>query len=307
MVKATTVQKIYVLCAQEPKSISLSVDHKFWTGLQFLYELFTPILKWITILEANGCHLNLVTKAFSDIMQTCQNHLVESPLALEEDEQIIKFITNRRKFVLHSIHSAANLLDPKLNGENLSRDEQLKGHQFIFNRIEHVYGNEENLISEIQKDFAEYRSSRGLYSKSFVKSAAKSSDPITWWVGMFCGTELSSIPADILSMPASTAATERSFSAYGNIHSIKRNRLTTTKAGKLAYVSHNLKLLNSSTRKKQMRIDFACSSGIDKGEENNCTESESGDLEDWSDSDEDSYKKNSTIEAVELFDSDDCT
>ena len=96
---------------------------------------------------------------------------------------------------------------------------------------------------------------------------------MTWWVGMFCGTELSSIAAHILSMPASTAATERSFSAYGNIHSIKRNRLTTTKAGKSAYVLHNLELLNSSTRKQQIRIDFSCSSGMDKGEEYNCTES----------------------------------
>ena len=83
--------------------------------------------------------------------------------------------------------------------------------------------------------------------------------------------------------------------------------MRTTKAGELAYVSHNLKLLNSSTRKKQMRIDFSCSSGIDIGEEYNSIESESGDLEDWSDSDEDSYKQNSTIEAVDLFDSDDST
>ena len=56
-----------------------------------------------------------------------------------------------------------------------------------------------------------------------------------------------------------------------------------------------------------MRIDFSCSSGIDIGEEYNSIESESGDLEDWSDSDEDSYKQNSTIEAVDLFDSDDST
>ena len=43
-------------------------------------------------------------------------------------------------------------------------------------------------------------------------------------------------------MPASTAATERIFSKYGNVHTNKRNRLTTERAGRLTYVAHNLKL-----------------------------------------------------------------
>ena len=48
--------------------------------------------------------------------------------------------------------------------------------------------------------------------------------------------------AEILIMPASTAATERTFSKYGNIQNNKRNRLKTERAGKLVYLSHNLKL-----------------------------------------------------------------
>lgn len=45
-------------------------------------------------------------------------------------------------------------------------------------------------------------------------------------------------------MPASSAATERSFSVYSHIHSKKRNRLTNDRAAKLLYVSHNENLLN---------------------------------------------------------------
>ncbi|KAH9645083.1 hypothetical protein HF086_005628 [Spodoptera exigua] len=40
-------------------------------------------------------------------------------------------------------------------------------------------------------------------------------------------------------------ATERTFSIHGNIHSLKRNRLTTERAAKLAYISYNWNLLHN--------------------------------------------------------------
>ena len=42
--------------------------------------------------------------------------------------------------------------------------------------------------------------------------------------------------------PPTSAACERSFSTYGNIHMAKRNRLTTARAGKLVLISQNMKL-----------------------------------------------------------------
>lgn len=45
-------------------------------------------------------------------------------------------------------------------------------------------------------------------------------------------------------MPASSAATERSFSAYSHIHTKKRNKLDNKRAAKLLYVAHNENLLN---------------------------------------------------------------
>ncbi|CAH2015265.1 unnamed protein product [Acanthoscelides obtectus] len=57
-------------------------------------------------------------------------------------------------------------------------------------------------------------------------------------------------------MPASSAATERSFSIYGFIHSSRRNRLTAEGAGKVTFIAPNLKLLDqdqvsaTSTRSK---------------------------------------------------------
>jgi len=64
-----------------------------------------------------------------------------------------------------------------------------------------------------------------------------------WWKGTCFCLNLSAIPLAILEMPPTTAATERSFSIQGFIHSSKRNRLTTERAVKLTFISHNLKIM----------------------------------------------------------------
>lgn len=46
-----------------------------------------------------------------------------------------------------------------------------------------------------------------------------------------------------LTAPCTSAATERIFSLHGNIHNVKRNRLTTERVAKPAYISYNWNLL----------------------------------------------------------------
>ncbi|CAI6365190.1 unnamed protein product [Macrosiphum euphorbiae] len=53
---------------------------------------------------------------------------------------------------------------------------------------------------------------------------------------------LSQIAIAILSCPPTSASTERSFSTYGLLHTIERNRLTNERSAKLVYIKHNLKL-----------------------------------------------------------------
>lgn len=92
-------------------------------------------------------------------------------------------------------------------------------------------------------ELAEYRAKEGFFSKTYVLKSIEKVDAIVWWKGICFGSKLSRVAVDILSMPPTTAATERSFSTYGLIHSAKRNRLTVDRAGNLTYVAHNLKLL----------------------------------------------------------------
>jgi len=63
--------------------------------------------------------------------------------------------------------------------------------------------------------------------------------PLTWW-NIFCSSTHLCVIANkiLLSVPATSAATERSFSTFSNIHTKKRNRLTSSNASKISFVAH---------------------------------------------------------------------
>ncbi|GBP42646.1 hypothetical protein EVAR_87197_1 [Eumeta japonica] len=69
-------------------------------------------------------------------------------------------------------------------------------------------------------------------------------DPVVWWKGLCRSKLLSRVAVKILIVPCTSAAIERSFSAHAYIQSHKRNRLTTDRAAKVAYISYNWNLLH---------------------------------------------------------------
>ncbi|KAF2901802.1 hypothetical protein ILUMI_04385 [Ignelater luminosus] len=73
--------------------------------------------------------------------------------------------------------------------------------------------------------------------------------PVTFWKGICTEFPLRFVAEAVLTMPATSAVTERSFSSYGNIHTKKRSRLSVKRAGMLTYVNHNLKLFSATADK----------------------------------------------------------
>jgi len=154
-------------------------------------------------------------------------------------------VSNRREICIKAVHKAANLLDPALEGKHLSEDDVAEAMEYICHLSQQFDSTDEE---EVLQDLANYRSKDGLWRKDIIWKRAQKVSPSTWWKGI-CSSRrhLSCIASRILQLPATSAAVERSFSTYGNIHSAKRNRLTVERAGKLVYVSHNLRLIDCSS------------------------------------------------------------
>ena len=85
-----------------------------------------------------------------------------------------------------------------------------------------------------------YSAKDGFYAMPFLWKKIANISPVSWWNGYCTNQESSKIAGRLLKLPSTTAAVERSFSCYSNIHAAKRNRLMNCRASKLVVVSQNI-------------------------------------------------------------------
>ena len=96
--------------------------------------------------------------------------------------------------------------------------------------------------SKLFEECALHSAKKGFFEKVYLWTNVSANSPIAWWNG-YCGRkELNKIACKILRLPATSAAVERSFSCYSNVHTAIRNRLSNERAEKLVFVSQNINL-----------------------------------------------------------------
>ncbi|XP_047146123.1 uncharacterized protein LOC124818995 [Hydra vulgaris] len=213
----------------------------FWDRVEGFFKLLSPRADAIKKTESNAPMSSTVVETFHFLEDHIFKNVTVSPFSKKEEEEAKKIFKKRKEFCLTEIHLAANILDLKFQSRVLTGEQKIDACEVIHNIAA--------IMPEVNKeimmyDLAIYQSKGGIFLKSFIWTAVGITQPINWWKGLCSFTELSKVASRILQLPASSAACERSFSTYSNIHSAKRNRLTTVRAGKLVLISQNLKLEN---------------------------------------------------------------
>lgn len=118
--------------------------------------------------------------------------------------------------------------------------------ELIIARDNYLNGDNSNPVIEIFTDVAHYKEKEGTFSAAFVHNTIQAVPPIILWKTNNSDSKLSSTAVDILSLPATSAAIERTFSKYENVQTTKWNRLLTDRVGMLTYISFNLKVLSKT-------------------------------------------------------------
>lgn len=75
-----------------------------------------------------------------------------------------------------------------------------------------------------------------------VWHSAQHISPSAWWDGLCASQTLALIPSRVLQIPPSSAACERNWSEFGNVHTKLRNRLTNDRVEKRLFVHAYLNL-----------------------------------------------------------------
>ncbi|KAF9418293.1 hypothetical protein HW555_004826, partial [Spodoptera exigua] len=200
------------------------LDEEFWKMIDESTAILERITDYIFKLEGNESYINDVYMAFKDIKSRLV-FLLPGFSSLFDDnirDRILNAVDKRRENCIKPIHLAAYMLDPKCQGIEMNEDEEIIAMDFI-----HEKGRQLNL--EVITDLANYRAREGFWAKSFVWASLQNMKPLTWWKGICKNKALSKVAACLLTAPCTSAATKRTFSIHGNIHSLKRNSPSTIK------------------------------------------------------------------------------
>ena len=134
----------------------------------------------------------------------------------------------------------AYYLDPRYHGQLLSEN-------YPFSTIAEEASKfvNQNSSGQLAKELLWYNNKTGPFGKSIFWELEVVNNPIDWWNGLQKEVPiLGNLAIRLMSIPASTASSERNWSNFGFIQNIKRNRLTNARTFKLVSIYANLRLTN---------------------------------------------------------------
>ena len=236
----------------------------------------------VTILEGDSPEIGATVEAFAELKDHFTTASPKSPMTKKEEKQVLTILEDRKQFWSKAVHNAANLLDPRFAGKNLSAEAVIDACEYIC-KMSTRYDVSEG---EVLADIANYLAKSGLWSKEFVWKSAQEVSPVVWWKGICASRPLSKAAINMLSLPATSAACERSFSTYGNVRTAKRNCVRNIIAMKLVYIAQNLKLCSTSSSEQETKVEAASIKGSNSIRLPKTKEEESLDVDMCDESDE---------------------
>ncbi|KMS96520.1 hypothetical protein BVRB_8g202130 [Beta vulgaris subsp. vulgaris] len=98
---------------------------------------------------------------------------------------------------------------------------------------------------KLRDEFAEFQLKKGIYSMPQAQIDVVAMDAIDWWCVYGSQTpNLAEVAKRVLTQPITSSSAERTWNTYGNILSLKRNRLNRSRTDKLVYIHSNLRLIS---------------------------------------------------------------
>lgn len=234
----------------------------FWPLSVCCEKILAPLRNAVKSAEGDLVRASAIPRIWNYVANTIKEVLSNDDCLIPQDEKtlITEAVIRRREFSVRDVQKAANILDPRFMGKDLTGAEQKQGLSLIVK-----VGSEFQLSScQIMKDFMELKSHSGeVYGNPLIWEAVDiAMDPLNWWSAFCEGQPLQIVALKLLSLPASAAAVERSNKEYSLHKTKKRNRLSNTVSATVTKVAYNIKVQQSfKKRKKQVHTALQFSDG----------------------------------------------
>jgi len=213
-------------------------DQGFWLNARSVLRLVRPVVNALAILERDGCCLSMVFDRFNFLKKHDVYRNLVSGVDTEVLSRILQKIESRWEFVRTESISAAYLLDPSKGVDAFEGDD-------LSTTINHTVSLAERVGLPPGVDVQQFRPAvlafvrmKMRWSPDERKENAQDT-PLDWWMINNSYPALKEFAQRILSIPTSSAASERSWSVHSFIHSKRRNRLKPARVEKLAFIYSN--------------------------------------------------------------------
>ncbi|XP_059650540.1 uncharacterized protein LOC132296346 [Cornus florida] len=237
------------------------VSDSWWDDLEYLLEFTEPIVDFLRLANTDAPVLHLIYDMWDTMIEKVKFRI------FVHDKQ--DMLTGQSNFfdVIHNIletrwnksnnplHCMAHSLVPKYyteawirgGSDGVPRLSPHEDQEVSSNRskcFKQLFSNQDDL-RKVYIEYGAFSSGSGYFNESHVIDAKLYEEPISWWANHGSSTPmLQALAFKLLSQPASSSCCERNWSTYSLIQSIKRNRLTTSRAEDLVFVYCNLRLMS---------------------------------------------------------------
>ena len=235
-VTGTAVQK-----AERQAILSLIGNPTFVPNLTKIIEILSPIDIAIIYYQSDKVPISEVFRTFKSTLPASINEmtLINEP----ERQYLLNLVTKRMEFMYGDAHGIAYVLDPRYLGMDMTPDQRMEVEEMIYSHPtsrRDPSESQDTMVVEYTNFRIAALEMRRSGSSLFRALTSKNISVLMFW--MSHGDPwptLQTLARQVLSMVASSAASERNFSGFAFVHTKQRNCLSEASVEKLVYVRTN--------------------------------------------------------------------
>ncbi|GJV00680.1 hAT dimerization domain, ribonuclease H-like domain protein [Tanacetum coccineum] len=233
------------------------VNDEWWDKVSYILSFTGPIYDMIRACDTDKPCLHLVYEMWDSMIEKVKFEIYKkekrptSQRSLFYD--VVKDILVARWTKNNTpLHCLAHSLNPRYYSDEwlledstrsaLHRDAKISQERINCFRRLFPSADEHSMVLN---EYAMFSMKSGVFSDLTSISMMGTMEPKSWWVNFGAQTPfLQTLAFRLLRQPTSSSCAEPNWSTYAFIHSLRRNKLTTSRAQDLVFIHNNLRLLS---------------------------------------------------------------
>ncbi|XP_062103487.1 uncharacterized protein LOC133814558 [Humulus lupulus] len=226
-------------------------DNTFWPSVVYSIKTTKPLVNVLRIVDGERTPaMGFIYGAMDEAKEKIAKNLDGDVSSYKE---IWEIIDQKWEFQLHrDLHATAYYLNPRFRwSPNVSEHPEIKTG--LYKCMDRLIKDQETYV-KVDAQLDEYKYKRGLFGFRSSLTSYLTHPPVEWWDNFGDEVpELKSFATRVLGLTCSASACERNWSTFNQVHTKRRNRLSTKKMNSLVYIMYNKKLKHKFFKKQSRR------------------------------------------------------